>query len=194
MITSCNSLSNTRYRLQTKLSKIKRILFTPGGRHLMVDSMDASGKRALRVIPLVLTANELTKTKQPRTLPAVTDEELDLAILKIESAGRLPVVRLSTAVRPEVGESVWGIGHPGQGSDVLDYTMTQGIVSNPNRSINDLPFIQTSAAVNPGSSGAPMLDDKGNVIGVVTLKASIEGAGFAVPISRVLQFIKSLSD
>lgn len=120
-----------------------------------------------------------------------TDQALDLALLKIRTARPLPVVRLDAAARLEVGEAVSTIGHPGLGRKTLDYTMTQGIISNRAREIDGRPYIQTTAAVNPGSSGSPLFDGRGNVIGLVVLKANIESTGFAVPVSRLVQFMKA---
>ena len=74
----------------------------------------------------------------------------------------------------ESGEPVTIIGNPGLGGQILDYTMTQGIVSNARRELRHQTLIQTSAAVNPGSSGGPMFNSKGLVIGLVVLKGDIE--------------------
>ena len=57
------------------------------------------------------------------------------------------------AGKVESGERVAVIGNPGLGATILDYTMTEGIVSNPKRELDDQSFLQTSAQVNPGSSG-----------------------------------------
>lgn len=67
--------------------------------------------------------------------------------------------------------------------------MTQGIVSSPNRDIDGLSYIQTNAAVNPGSSGSQVFNPEGNVVGVVVLKAAIEGAGFVVSPERVAGYL-----
>lgn len=113
----------------------------------------------------------------------------DLALLRIGTLDELPRVILARPREIQMGEDVAIIGHPGLGEQILANTMTVGIVSNPQRDLEGLRFIQTSAAVNPGVSGGPMLDECGNVIGVVTLKASIEGVGFAVPLADVRGFL-----
>ena len=89
----------------------------------------------------------------------------------------------------ESGERVIIIGNPGLGGQILDYTMTEGIVSNAHRQLRHETLIQTSAAVNPGSSGGPMFNDKGLVVGLVALKGQIENAGFAVRADEVGQFL-----
>jgi S1-C subfamily serine protease len=63
------------------------------------------------------------------------------------------------------------------------------VVSNPQREFDGLRLIQTSASVNPGSSGGPMFNAQGQVLGLVVLKGRIEGAGFAVPASALARFL-----
>ncbi len=77
------------------------------------------------------------------------------------------------------------------GGKILDYTMTQGIVSNPRRLLGEKPHIQTNAAVNPGVSGGPMFNAYGKVIGLVVRKANIENAGFAVPCETLDAFLRA---
>lgn len=71
--------------------------------------------------------------------------------------------------------------------------MTTGIVGNRRRMLDGHPFIQMSAAINPGNSGGPMFDYHGRVIGLVALKAKIEGAGFAIPASALRKFLNELA-
>ena len=73
---------------------------------------------------------------------------------------------------------------PGFGTRVLMHTATEGIISGRNRTLANRSFLQISAAVNPGNSGGPLLDRRGRVIGMVTLKAELENVGFAVPSPR----------
>ena len=67
--------------------------------------------------------------------------------------------------------------------------MTDGIISSPQRTIEGHKFIQTSASLNPGSSGGPLFDDHGVVIGMIAAKANIEATGFAVPASEIIDFL-----
>lgn len=78
--------------------------------------------------------------------------------MKITPAAPLVTASLSPRTKIEAGERVTVIGNPGLGQTVLNHTMTEGIVSNPRRTIRGGTYIQTSAAVNPGSSGGPMFD------------------------------------
>lgn len=117
------------------------------------------------------------------------DRKADLALLKIKVSKKLHPVVLADPIDVKSGEEVTIIANPGLGTEVLDNTVTTGIISNVKRMIAGLPYIQSSAAVNPGSSGGPMFDRNGHVIGVVVLKAGIEGVGFAVPPQAIAKFL-----
>ncbi len=117
------------------------------------------------------------------------DRKLDLALLRIEVPDKLHAVTLADPVDVKGGEEVTIIANPGLGREVLDNTVTTGIVSNGQRTIEGNTYIQSSAAVNPGSSGGAMFDRQGRVIGVVVLKAGIEGVGFAVPPVPIATFL-----
>ena len=117
------------------------------------------------------------------------DVYLDLAIVKVNATG-LPVADLGDSDELEVGELAVAIGNP-LGLD-FQRTVTSGVISGLNRSIKvsknvvieDL--IQTDASINPGNSGGPLLNNKGEVIGINTVKIrpdAAEGLGFAIPIN-----------
>lgn len=114
------------------------------------------------------------------------DSLLDLAVVKVEAVD-LPTAELGDSDSLIVGEVSIAIGNP-LGMR-FERTVTQGIVSGLNRSImveqgsvmEDL--IQTDAAINPGNSGGPLINGRGQVIGINTVKASAEGLGFAIPIN-----------
>ncbi len=113
------------------------------------------------------------------------DEPSDLAVVKIEGEN-LPVAPLGDSSKLQVGEWAIAVGNPLG----LDNTVTLGIISTLNRSsasvgIPDkrLEFIQTDVAINPGNSGGPLLNERGEVIGINTaIRAGAEGIGFAIPI------------
>ncbi|MEZ5943612.1 MAG: trypsin-like peptidase domain-containing protein [Planctomycetaceae bacterium] len=119
-----------------------------------------------------------------------TDELHDLALVKIESSKELDHVVLLGDEQVETGEVVTVIGNPALGSQILNRTMTTGIISNPDRNLDGLHFVQTTAAINPGNSGGPMFDSHGRVIGLVSLKGNIDGTGFAVPADVIRRFLK----
>jgi serine protease Do len=115
------------------------------------------------------------------------DSETDLAVLKIETKESLVPVQIGNSDSVQVGDWVIAIGSPFG----LQATVTAGIVS-AERTSRDLPganefqnFLQTDAAINPGNSGGPLLNIRGEVIGVNTMIAtrsgSYEGIGFALP-------------
>jgi S1-C subfamily serine protease len=113
----------------------------------------------------------------------------DLAVVKINPGGaELPVAPLGNSKNVQVGDWAIAVGNPLG----LDNTVTLGIVSTLKRSsaqagIPDkrLDFIQTDAAINPGNSGGPLLNDRGEVIGINTaIRADAMGIGFAIPIDK----------
>jgi serine protease Do len=122
-----------------------------------------------------------------------TDGNTDVAVLKIDAKG-LPPVALGNSDQARVGSWVLAIGNPlGEG---LTFTVTSGIVSAKGRALNGLPgrgvgsiqdFIQTDAAINPGNSGGPLVNVRGEVVGVNSAIASetgfYSGYGFAIPIN-----------
>lgn len=124
------------------------------------------------------------------------DTTLDLAIVKINKTG-LPAVELGDSDTLMVGEPAVAIGNP-MTLD-LERTVTQGIISGLNRSIafeNGVviePLIQTDASINSGNSGGPLLNAKGQVIGINTAKVvSAEGLGFSIPINIVKPVIEQI--
>lgn len=124
------------------------------------------------------------------------DSVLDLAIVKVNKTG-LPVADLGDSDNLEIGEIAVAIGNP-LGLE-FQRTVTSGIISGINRSIQisenrimeDL--IQTDASINPGNSGGPLLNGKGQVIGINTAKVnSGEGLGFAIPINKAKEIVEQV--
>lgn len=124
------------------------------------------------------------------------DSDIDLAVIKVE-ASNLPVAELGDSDSLEVGEIAVAIGNP-LGLN-FERTLTQGVVSGLNRNIpidNDKTIenlIQTDASINPGNSGGPLLNAKGQVIGINTAKIqSGEGLGFAIPINTARPIVEEI--
>jgi len=118
------------------------------------------------------------------------DKEEDLALLKIDVPQALPVMPLGTASDLMVGETVVAIGN----AYGYDHTVTLGIVSaikrdvTLNKNISYKALIQTDAAINPGNSGGPLLNVKGELIGVnVAIRAGAQGIGFAIPVDTMMR-------
>jgi serine protease Do len=112
------------------------------------------------------------------------DEQTDVAVLKIEAVG-LPAVKIGDAKHLKVGEWVIAIGSPFG----FENTVTSGIVSGKSRSLPDgtyVPFIQTDVAVNPGNSGGPLFNMRGEVVGInsqiFSRTGGYMGLSFAIPI------------
>lgn len=128
--------------------------------------------------------NEKSKDVYEATLIG-RDERTDIALIKITPKGKLPVATLGSSGALEVGEWVAAFGNPfGHG-----HSMSKGIVSSKGRDIteiNKIPLIQTDASINPGNSGGPLVNTKGQVIGVNSaIDARAQGIGFAIPIDEV---------
>ncbi|EGT3615218.1 trypsin-like serine protease [Clostridium perfringens] len=128
------------------------------------------------------------------------DAERDIAVIKITDDVKMPgIAQLGDSSTVKAGEEVIAIGNP-LGKE-FSSTVTKGIVSSPNRRMstengNVLDYIQTDAAINPGNSGGPLINSKGEVIGINTAKKvgeDIEGIGFAIPINEVKTRLGSLS-
>ena len=125
------------------------------------------------------------------------DQKTDIAIVKINAPQDLPVVTFGDSDRLEVGEWVLAIGDPFG----LDHTVTSGIVSAKGRQIGAGPydnFIQTDASINPGNSGGPLLNMRGEVVGINTAIFSQSGGnigiGFAIPTNLVKGVLPQLKN
>ncbi|HHW32336.1 MAG TPA: PDZ domain-containing protein [Clostridiaceae bacterium] len=125
------------------------------------------------------------------------DPKTDLAVLKIEATG-LPAATFGDSDELRPGELAVAIGNPG-GLDFMG-SVTAGVISGLNRSIKTedgkvLTLIQTDAAINPGNSGGALVNSKGEVIGINTIKiaaSGYEGLGFAIPSNTALDIANSL--
>jgi serine protease Do len=126
-------------------------------------------------------------------LPArvlAVDPNLDLAALKVDDVAPTPPVRFGKSDNVKVGESVFSMGNPfGYGN-----TVTRGILSARNRRLDQgvqRSFLQTDAALNPGNSGGPLFNMRGEVIGMNTaLLSEAHGIAFAIPSEVVLGFVR----
>lgn len=125
------------------------------------------------------------------------DPKTDIALIKIDVDRTLPVAVLGDSAALEVGEWVLAIGNPFG----LEHTVTSGIVSAKGRRIGAGPydnFIQTDASINPGNSGGPLINLRGEVVGVNTAIVSRGGGnvgiGFAIPINLVKGLLSQLRD
>jgi serine protease Do len=123
------------------------------------------------------------------------DPKTDLALIKISSLFKdLPTLPLGDSDKMRVGDWVLAIGNPFG----LEHTVTQGIISATGRVIGSGPydnFLQTDAPINPGNSGGPLVNLKGEVIGINTaINPAGQGIGFAIPSNTVKSIISQLKE
>lgn len=121
------------------------------------------------------------------------DPKTDLAVIKVESDTELPVAKLGDSDKARIGEWAIAIGNPFG----LEQTVTVGVISGTGRSDVGLAqyenYIQTDAAINPGNSGGPLLNLKGEVIGINTAVFSQGGGiGLAIPINMAQSIMRQL--
>lgn len=149
-------------------------------------------KDADEVIVVLHDGTELYATEY------TADPLTDLAIVRVKTKERLPVARFGDSDNLQVGDWVLAVGHPLE----LETSVSAGIISAKGRSLLDkIPraqFLQTDAAINPGNSGGPLVNLRGEVVGLNTAIASqtggYQGIGFAVPGNLVKQVVRQLRD
>ncbi len=134
----------------------------------------------------------LTDKRELKARIVGADRRTDVAVVKVEATG-LPFVKIGDANRLKVGEWVLAIGSPFG----LDNTVTAGIVSAKQRDTGDyLPFIQTDVAINPGNSGGPLLNLRGEVVGInsqiYSRSGGFMGISFAIPIDEATRVAEQL--
>jgi hypothetical protein len=129
----------------------------------------------------------------------------DIAILKIADGDELPVLKLAPEQLPRVGEQLFVYGYPGpvtnndfvSAASAIEPTLTTGIVSAIKQSVGNWPVIQMDANINYGSSGGPVCNENGEVVGLTTF-GSLENTGglaaglnFAIPVSILDEYLDS---
>jgi serine protease Do len=123
------------------------------------------------------------------------DHDADLAILKVDTTRPLPTIPLGTSRDLMVGETVIAIGN----AYGYEHTVTVGIVSavkrdvTLNKEISYKGLIQTDASINPGNSGGPLINIKGEMIGInVAIRAGAQGISFAIPVDTMMQAVAEM--
>jgi serine protease Do len=164
------------------------IIMDPQG-HILTNNHVAGGASEINVT--------LSDGSQYPAKVVGTDPKTDLAVIKIQDSNRLPYLKFGNSDKVDVGEWVVAIGAP-RG---LDQSVTQGIISAKHRTgIYDpssyQDFLQTDAPINPGNSGGPLLNLKGEVIGInaaiATESGGSEGIGFAIPSNMATKIADTL--
>lgn len=134
----------------------------------------------------------LTDKREFKARIVGADKRTDVAVVKIEVTG-LPAVKIGDVSRLKVGEWVMAIGSPFG----LDNTVTAGIVSAKQRDTGEyLPFIQTDVAINPGNSGGPLINMRGEVVGInsqiYSRSGGFMGISFAIPVDEAIRVSEQL--
>jgi serine protease Do len=140
---------------------------------------------------------KLTDKREFKAKVIGADKRTDVALIKIDGTGSLPVVKFGDPNKLKVGEWVVAIGAPFG----FENTVTAGIVSAKGRSLpqeNFVPFIQTDVAINPGNSGGPLFNMRGEVVGInsqiYSRTGGFMGLSFAIPADVALDVQKQLKD
>jgi serine protease Do len=168
------------------LDKAGSGFFVTGTGVIVTNAHLARGEETLRT--LLATGRELEGKV------VYIDPDLDIALVKVAAAsgeGELPHLRLTDALSVRQGENVFAIGNPG---DAMLFSVTKGIVSAVGTFPNAGPgtWIQTDTPINPGNSGGPLLNSRGEVIGINTqklIKKGVTGIGFALSSTDLLEVL-----
>ena len=143
---------------------------------------------------ITVTVNGFDQDLPARVVGA--DYDLDLALLKLDAGKDLPFLPMGNSDQIRVGNWVIAIGNPYG----LDHTVTTGVISAKGRpiAVNDRQYenlLQTDASINPGNSGGPLLNLRGEVVGINTaINAEAQGIGFAIPTSTVARVLEDLKN
>lgn len=117
--------------------------------------------------------------------PFEYDKKKDIAILYVQDIELKPL-KIADEKSVKIGDDIYTVGAPGK----MAYTLTKGVISAKDRVLSGQPYYQIDAAINPGNSGGPLLNAKGEVLGMNTLKSvDNEGIGFSIPIHIVMDFL-----
>src|SRR5213595_1333744 len=159
--------------------------------HIITNNHVVTDRQGRRVDQIEVQLSD-GRTKKARLVGA--DEQVDLAVLKIDEPGVKPL-KLADSDMVQPGDFVFAIGNPLG----FEETVTDGIISSkgrPSRSDAFADLLQTNAAINPGNSGGPLINLRGEVIGINTVIASTtggsQGVGFAIPSNSVRTALESL--
>jgi serine protease Do len=158
--------------------------------HCITNCHVVEGETRITVDLFLKSGNAIAERNIPDVEIKALSPFFDLALLKIPAQKDVKFTRTYFAAEDDLrqGDLSFAIGNPLG----LSRSVTQGIISNKNRNIRGQVFYQTTAQINPGNSGGPLFNNKGQVIGVNSLKLGAgEGLGFSIPISYVKDFLRN---
>ena len=130
-------------------------------------------------------------TEFPYEIESVSQES-DVALLHVRGLTGVAIQR-GAVQSVNTGDEVYALGYP-LGLEAI--TVTKGVVSAPEQTVEGVKYLQTDASINPGNSGGPLVDAQGRLIGINVMKAALPGVdnmGFAVPLDQVQLFLESTS-
>ena len=157
--------------------------------HLVTNAHVIEGETKITVTVFQKGKDGFEKKKFEKVEILAVNPYFDLALLQVKADNtKFLKCFLGDSSELKNGDHVFAIGNPLG----LERSVSQGIVSTVNRNMEGLVYIQTTAPINPGNSGGPMFNLKGEVIGVTSRKImgfGIEGMGFAIPVSRLKEFL-----
>lgn len=142
------------------------------------------GQKHITVTRFKKTGKEFKRVTHKKVRIVALDPFHDLAVLRVEEPldGSFLPPALSTGKEPAVGEKIFVIGNPLG----LERTVTEGVISHAGRNFGGKLYLQVDASVNPGNSGGPLFNTRGQVIGVISMGIrSMQGLNFAIPVYHV---------
>lgn len=153
------------------------------GGYVLTNQHVVGDSATVTVQPFTIRAGRAARLPRIRAEAVYRSAARDVAVLKLASVpeGLKPVP--VAAESPAPGEEVFAVGSPLLGGrEVHEQTISEGLISGGGlRVLDGNRYLQHSAAVNPGNSGGPLLDESGRILGLVTLKARLENVSFAIP-------------
>lgn len=151
------------------------IVIDPVGRIL-------TSAHVVRDLPQVTVTFDDGTSRKARVLDQ--DKKLDIALLQVEGASEAGNMPWASVASVAMGDEVYAMGAPRK----MSFTLTRGIVSHVGRGFEGVRFIQTDVPINSGSSGGPLIDEHGKVIGLLSfVLRDTEGLAFAIPIEYAIQ-------
>jgi len=184
-------LGETVVLIRTNIGLGSGFVIDPSG-HLVTNNHVISGEREISATVFVRDGDTLRKENYDGLRIIATNPLFDLALLKIDAPQREPFAfaPLGDSAMVRQGQPVFAVGSPLG----LERTVSKGIISNRNRPLNGMIYLQSTAEINPGNSGGPLFNLYGEVVGVNNMKVvgmGAEGLAFAVPSKLLTLFLRN---
>jgi tetratricopeptide (TPR) repeat protein len=155
------------------------------------DHVVAGAEQSVSVYPFIYKDKGPVRMPKLRATILYQSSQEDIAVLKLDKAPDFLEPMPVAPANPMAGERVYAVGSPGLDDQVLEQSISEGLISSTSRKVGDKVLLQHSAAVNPGNSGGPLIDEAGHLVGIVTLKAKLENVSFAIPVETIRRIFNS---